>query len=290
MRTSLGCSILIVVLGGGAGCKKQSQQVAAPADAGAPLAPADASAVATAPPPDAGSSADAAVASSFFPARFADKQGVILAEQRGGSVEGIADGTVVTIGEVSESMMGSEGDSMAEVSADGKTAKVPMIRLLREQSIQRSPDGKFAVLSQIESCGDLCHTMHFVIAADGRRVRLGDGVVDVVVAWKKDGSELAVGSGHLWIVTLSDLSVRKVDAYTAPAYGPDGTLYARDHDGSAFIVGGAGAPKRVWKAPPKEPSELELDEYGADDPDPVRFDDKGQVIYEPEYLGPPGGE
>ena len=289
MRTPLGCSILIaVVLGGGAGCKKKSQ---AAADAGATISTvADASASATAAPPDAGPGADAAIASAFFPARLGDKQGVILAEQPGGSVEGIADGTLVDIGEVSESSMGSEGDSMAEVSAGGKTAKVPMIRLMREQSIQRSPDGKFAVLSQIESCGDLCHTMHFLVAADGRRVRLGDGVVDVVVAWKKDGSELAVGSGHLWIVTLADLSVRKVETYTAPIYGPDGTLYARDHDGSAFIVAGSGAPKRVWQAPPREPSEVELDEYGADDPDPVRFDDKGQPIYEPEYVGPPGGE
>jgi hypothetical protein len=299
VRTRLGWSILmLVVLGDGAGCKKRSEEVAA-SDAGSASAGSTSAGStsagstipgsATASHEDAGSSRDAAAAAAaFFPARFGEKQGVILADVRGGSVEGIADGTVVAIGEINEASMGSEGESTAEVSAAGKTAKVPMIRLLREESIQRSPDGRFAVLSQIESCGDLCHTVHFLIAADGRRVKLGDGVVDVVVAWKKDGTELAVGSGHLWIVSLVNLSVRTVDAFTAPAYGPDGTLYARDHQGSAFIVGSAGAPRRVWQAPEQEPSDL--DEYGADDPDPIRFDDKGQPIYEPEYVGPPDGE
>jgi hypothetical protein len=48
-------------------------------------------------------------------------------------------------------------------AARGRTAKVPMIHLLREASIQRSPRGTFAVLSQIETCGDLCHSMHFIL-------------------------------------------------------------------------------------------------------------------------------
>ena len=254
--------MMMIALGVASGCRKQS-------DAGAGSPP-------------------AAAGAAFFPDKLAEKQGVILADTRGGTVEGIADGTVVDIGEMNEAMMGSEESSTAAVTANGRTVKVPMIHLLREASIQRSSDGKFAVLSQIESCGDLCHSMHFIVAADGRRVRLGDGVADIVVAWKKDGTEVAVGSGHLWIVALDDLTVRNVESYTAPAYGPDGTLYVRDHDGSAFIVAGAAAPRRVWKAPPVEPSGD--DEYGADDPDPVRFDDRGKPIYEPEYVGPPGGE
>lgn len=287
--------VMVFALGVATGCKKSeeappaqagSKGAAIPADAGA----APVSGVATGSPiADAGSGSPAAPAgAAFFPDKLDEKQGVILADTRGGTVEGIADGTLVDIGEMNEASMGSDESSTATVTAGGKTSKVPMIHLLREASIQRSPDGKFAVLSQIEHCGDLCHTMHFIVAADGRRARLGDGVVDVVVAWKKDGTEVALGSGHLWIIALDDLAVRKVETYTAPAYGPDATLYVRDHDGSAFIVAGAAAPKPVWKAPAREPSDD--DEYGADDPDPVRFDDKGAPIYEPEYVGPPGGE
>jgi hypothetical protein len=288
---------MMIALGVAAGCRKKGDEAVPPAQAGStgpassstPDAAAPAvSGTATGSPGEDGGSAPPAPEAAFLPAKLGEKQGVILADTRGGTVEGIADGTVVDIGEMNEAMMGSDESSTASVTAGGKTVTVPMIHLLREASMQRSPDGKFAVLSQIESCGDLCHSMHFIVAADGRRARLGDGVVDIVVAWKKDGTEVAVGSGHLWIIALDDLTVRKVESYTAPAYGADGMLYARDHDGSAFIVAGAAAPRRVWKAPPKEPSED--DEYGADDPDPVRFDDKGVPIYEPEYVGPPGGE
>jgi hypothetical protein len=222
------------------------------------------------------------VKAGFLPATIAEQKGVVFAETAGAAVEGIPDGTLVDVTDRSESGMGMD-DASYEVSYQGKTVKLAGARLVTEDGLQRSPDGKLAVFSIIESCGDLCHSVIYVIAADGRRAKVGDGVADLVVAWRKDGAEVAIGSGMLHLVDTATLAVRDVEKYTAPAYGPDGTLYVRDHEtGSAFTIAGTDKPKRVWKNPEK----LEHDEYGAEDPPPVTFDAKGAPEFELPSYGP----
>jgi len=284
-----------------AGCKKQAaNKTADPAVAGSGSdgsgsGSADGSAgsgSATGSGSDAGSGSAPAAPAAFLPAKLDAKQGIVFAETRGGTVDAIGadkarttlpDGTVVEIAEVKEADMSTSDEASVDVVVGGKTVTVPAARVLLEATLQRSPDGAFAVMSVIESCGDLCHTIHYAIASDGRRAKLGDGVADVVVAWSKDGKQAAIGSGNLWLVSLPDLAVRLVEGFTAPAYAPDGTLYVRDHDGSAYTGVESGKKKRVFKAEPLEPEE---GDYGADDPPPVEFDAKGK----PDFAlpGPPG--
>jgi hypothetical protein len=227
-----------------------------------------------------------AAATSFIPAKLDEKKGIAFAETQGGTVEGkgadgakvpIKDGTLLDVAEVKEADMSSGPDpASVDVTIGGKTVSVPAANVLLESTLTRSADNKFAVFTFIDSCGDLCHTMLFVLSAEGKRAKLGDGVADRVVAWRKDGKELAVGSGTLWLVALPDLTVKNIENYTAPAYAPDGTLYVRDQAGSAFTLAADGKAKRVWKNKQKR----EEDEYGADDPGPVEFDSTGKPKYE----------
>jgi hypothetical protein len=271
-----------------ASCKKASKTAPASGSAGSGSAQATGSGSAE----GSGSAAMSPPApTTFFPAKLDDKQGVAFAETKGGTVEGkaadgtkvsIKDGTRLDVAEVKEADMSTDDAATVDVKVDGKTVALPMGAVLLEGSLTRSPDGKVAVFTYIDSCGDLCHTMLHVVTDDGRRAKLGDGVADRVVAWRKDGKQAAVGSGQLWLVTLPDLTVKHLEKYTAPAYAPDGTLYVRDQDGSAYTLAADGKAKRVWKAKKVAPDEA--DEYGADDPPPVELDSAGKPKFElPEY-------
>jgi hypothetical protein len=228
-------------------------------------------------------------ASRMVPSKLGDKQGIIFAETAGSTVAGkgdggatvaIPDGAAVEIVAENEAMMGGgEEDASTVILHEGKKLTVPAIRLLVEGALERSPDGRLAVFSTIVSCGDLCHRELYVLAADGRRERLGDGVADVVVAWSKDGKQAAVGSGQLWLVDIATLRVTPLESYTAPAYAPDGTLYIRDQDGSAYILAAGSEPRLVFKAE-KDEAEPEEDDYGADDPMPVEFDAAGKPQFD----------
>ena len=77
-----------------------------------------------------------------------------------------------------------------------------------------------------------------------------------------------------------------LESYTAPAYAPDGTLYIRDQDGSAYIFAAGSKPRLVFKAE-KDEAEPEEDDYGADDPMPVEFDAAGKPQFDVR-VGPSG--
>jgi hypothetical protein len=263
-------SIGIVVLATGLviGCDKK------PNKAPDPVAPAAAPAVA---PP---------VAGPFLPAKISDQQGIAFAEFAGQAIEAkgpdgarflIKVGTVLVVDKAAELAMGDPDVATDEVTVAGKKLLVPSKSVIVESRLSRSLDGSAALFSVTDSCGDACHTLLFVVTPDGRRTKLGDGVIDVVAAWRKDGKELAVGSGGLWIVSLPDLAVRTLGDYTAPAYGPDGTLFVRHHDGSGFKLVGEAA-KRVFVAKKQPPAEE--GDYGADDPSPPTFDAAGKPKFD----------
>lgn len=204
--------------------------------------------------------ADAAVP-PFFPAKLTEREGIIFADKPGGSVEGIADGTKIEVVEVKELGVGQGEDGAVTIKHAGKQLVLPPERVILADTLRRSPDGSYAVFYAMTGCGDLCHTVLYVVAADGRRAKLGEGGVDLVASWQPN--VVAIGSATLWTVTLPDLKVTAHAGYTAPAYGPDGTLYVRDKGGSAFkLVDGKAT--RVWK------STREPDEDGSD-PMPVTF-------------------
>ncbi|HUQ02573.1 MAG TPA: hypothetical protein VM261_08770 [Kofleriaceae bacterium] len=278
MKHSIALAISLAALA--PGCKEKAK----PPPAGSTAPAADAATAAPTPEP--------AKPLAFLPAKLAEKLGVLFAAAQGGTIEGksasgaiekLKDGTVVEVGEIVEPDM-SSGDTppTAQVTVGGKTYTVRTHEVLTEANLARSPDGTAAIFSVVTSCGDLCHTDAWLVTSAGKRASLGEGGVDTVTAWRKDGKEVAIGSSGLVIVALPDLTVRTLDDYTAPAYGPDGTLYVRDHDGSAFTLGANDKATRVWKAP-KQPAadsdEGEEGEYGGDAPTPVTFDPAGKPKY-----------
>ena len=199
-------------------------------------------------------------------------------------MKGIPDGTPVVIADVKEIGVGSMEDATLTVEHGGKKVELPADRVLVSgiiDAIHRSPDGKHAVFAPITACGDMCHTVLWLLsAADGKRVKLGEGGPDVNVAWHPDGTTVAVGSGSLWLVSLTDHEVKPMEGFTSPAYSPDGALYVRDPDGSAYLVT-TGKPKKVWTAE-KDP-EADEDEMGAEDPKPVDFEN-GVPDFELSYV------
>jgi hypothetical protein len=214
-----------------------------------------------------------------------EKKGVIFADKQGAAVKGLADGTLVEVTNVKDMGVGSQDNGEITVKSDaGKTIKLAADRVLIDDALTRSTDGKYAVFAPVVACGDFCHTVLWFIGADGRRAKLGDGGVDINVSWSPDGKTAAVSSGSLWLVTLADFTVKSVEGYTSPAYGPDGTLYVRNPDGSAFTLG-EGKPKRVWKAPKLSDEDREMN--APDDPEPVTFKNGKPVLDHPWFDGPP---
>jgi hypothetical protein len=263
-------------------CGKKAEE-ARPPDPGAAPPPvaaiADAQPVAVAP----AGPADAAPA-PFLPATIDAKSGVVFAEQAGGAVEGIADGTIVKVIDEAGGAVGDQADATVTIEHGGKKLTVRMDRVLREGSVERlyrSPDGKHAVFAPIVACGDFCHSVLWLISTvDGRRVKLGDGGPDTHVAWHPDGSTVAVGSGSLWIVSRADHAVTAMAEHTSPSYSPDGTLYIRDRAGSAYTIASGGKPVRVWDSEKEDGDE---DEMSSDDPKPVEFED-GKPNFELVYF------
>lgn len=266
MKTMTLCALAVALVG----CGKKTEQTK-PADpaAAAPEAPAATAGVADAQP------AAAPATPSFLPAAIDEKSGIVFAEKAGGLVEGIKDGTPVAVVAEKDGMVGDEEDASVTIEHGGKKVELKTDRVLRGgtlDGIHRSADGKYAVFSPVVGCGDICHSVLWLIrTADGQRVLIGEGGPDVHVAWHPDGSTVAVGSGSLWVVSLADYKATPMEGYLSPSYAPDGTLYVRNHDGSAFTVG-KGKPVRVWKAPKREAME---DDEGmpSEDPTPVEFAD-----------------
>jgi len=230
-----------------------------PASGSAPAAPADAAAP--------------AAKTELLPAKLGDNEGVVFAEKQGekvtATVKGqsvmIPDGTKVEIVGENEIGVGSPEEAHLTVKFEHHKVVLKADRVLREGSLKRSADGKHAVFMAITACGDLCHSVMYLLGTDGTRTKLGEGGPDVTVAWTAD--KVAVGNHGLWIATLADHAVKSLEGYTSPAFSPDGVLYVRDHEGSAYKLDG-DKPMRVWQAKKKKAAEDMVEE----DPAPVTFE------------------
>jgi hypothetical protein len=258
-------AFVVVVFLALASCAKKKKEEPAPAPASG--SPAAAPVAVDAAPP--------AAKAELLPAKLGEKDGIVFSEKAGeqvtASLKGqsvmIPDGTRVEVVGEKEAMAGSGEDATVTVKYDGKEVELREDRVLREGMLKRSADGKHAVFLAYTSCGDLCHTVMYLLSTDGRRTKLGEGGPDMTVAWGKD--TVAVGNQGLWIATLADHSVKPLEDYTSPAYSPEGVLYVRNFDGAAFEVKG-DKPTQVWK-PKKKKKEPDSDEMPAEDPPPVTF-------------------
>jgi hypothetical protein len=278
------CAVWVLMAGlVGCGNKADEKTQGAPAEAKAAVAEAP---PVTAEPPAAPVPAPPdAAPPDFLPVAIDKKSGIVFADKAGGMVKGIKDGTIVEVVGESGGAVGDMADATVTIKHEGKKAKLRADRVLRDtdiEQIRRSPDNQHAVFSPIYACGDMCHSVLWLISAkDGKRLKLGEGGPDVNVAWHPKGGTVAVGSGALWIVSLADYKVKPMKDYTSPAYSPDGTLYVRDHKGSAFTVG-TGKPARVWDAGDEGEGEDEED-MDVEDPRPVEFKD-GKPSFDLHYF------
>jgi hypothetical protein len=277
------------------GCRGKTEQAkpadpeAAAAKSAAAATPSAGAALDGSPPAAAVAGPPDAAPAPFLPPSIDEKSGIIFADKPGGTVKGIKDGTPVAVVGESETGVGSMADSTVTIKVDGKKLTLGAGHVLRDgtvDAIHRSPDNKHAVFAPIVACGDMCHTELWMInATDGTRVKLGEGGPDVNVAWHPKGGTAAVGSASLWIVSLADYKVKALDDFLSPSYSPDGTLYARAHDGDAFTIG-KGKPVRVWDAGDVDPSTGEAKVEGEDDDEEVYADAPKPVEFvdgKPDY-------
>jgi hypothetical protein len=256
--------VLLVVVA----CSKKKEAPPAPA-------PASGSAVATAP---ADAAAPAAAKTELLPAKLGEKEGVVFSEKAGEQVTAsfkgqsvmIPDGTKVEVAAEKEVGVGDQEDASVTVKFDGKDVELEADRVITEGALQRSQDGKHAVFTVITACGDLCHTAIYLLSADGKRTKVGEGGPDTTVAWTAD--KVAIGNGSLRVVTLANHEVKPFEDYTSPAYSPDGVLYVRNREGAAFKVEG-DKPTQVWKPKKKkEPADDGEGDMVEEDPAPVTFE------------------
>jgi hypothetical protein len=209
---------------------------------------------------------------------FSEKPGGVVKALGGGKASDLKDGDTVKYVD-DNGGIGMGEDTVATVVARKKRIKVPNGQVILEDRLQRSPDRKWAVFSALTACGDFCYATGWLLGPD-LRLRLSESGFgpDVVVAWRSDREEVAIGSRGLSLVSLTDAKVTTSNGYTSPAYGPDGRLYVRGKDKSdavyEWVLG--GTPRKVLAmagAPP--PSESE-DDRG--DPDPVTFAADGRLV------------
>lgn len=257
----------------------------APRPSPVPLPVADASSPADVSPTDA---PDARVEAEPFSigARIPEGQGVIFGERAGAAVtlhpaQGpdltLADGERVTF--VDEHVGVGAGDSHAVVEARGVRGAVPNARVVTEGRLHRGPDGRAAVFTAVATCGDLCHAEVWLLGGGDARTQVtADAGPEVVVAWSPDGARLALGTGALHLVTLADGRDARVDDVTAPAFAPDGALFARGArgDDAVFALSDGAPPRRVYAPPGRPPPPAEGE--AALDPTPVTFERDGSVL------------
>jgi hypothetical protein len=216
--------------------------------------------------------------------------GVIVAEQAGATVAlhpehgpdlALADGERVTYVDDTAGM--GEHDTQvgatATVEARGVRGTVPNARVLTEARLHRAPGGGAAVFAATYLCGDFCHAEMWLLGAAGRRARITrDAGPEVVVAWRPDGERVAIGSRGLYVVDVASGRVEAVDGLTAPAYAPDGALFARGarEDDAVFALADGAAPRRVFAAPGRPPAPVA--DVPTGDPSPVAFEQEGAVL------------
>lgn len=212
---------------------------------------------------------------------FCPKAGCsVTATLEGGGTRALAAGTRVRYLE-DDAMAGGDGEGVkATIELDGKKATVPNVAVITEERLARAPGGAAAVFTVIESCGDFCHSEIWVIGG-ARAVKLADadsGPDAPQVAWSPDGRRVAVGTWVLHVVELPGLALRQDDSLVAPAFAPDGALYARDHDTLQLVAVAPDGGKRKLGKVPRGKAPATEDEMMPSFPSPPRFEDGGRVV------------
>jgi hypothetical protein len=249
----------------------------------------DASAVASDAATDARDAAPSPQALSIFGAPLAEGVGLIIGASRGATVtltpeqSGVApidlrDGERVRYLD-DDAQMGVDRGT-ARIEARGVEGRVPNGAVITEERLHRSPDGRWAVFSTIESCGDYCHAGLALLSATERRDLCEHELCagpEIVVAWSADGQRLAVGSHQLTIVSLATQAIRRIEQRSSPAFSRDGRLFVRGitEDDGVFEVTDA-AERRVYSA--RGRARVSTVDVPIGPPTPVVFEQDGAVL------------
>jgi hypothetical protein len=172
-------------------------------------------------------------------------------EQRGVAPIALRDGEPVRYLE-DDAMMGVE-EGTALIEARGVRGRVPNGAVITEERLRRSPDGRWAVFSAIESCGDFCHSGLRLLSREQRR-DLCDAPLCAgpapIVRWSADGRTLVIDSHGVRVISLGTLAVRSVSSVGSPVFSPAGRLFVRGvtEDDGVFEVTDAPEPRRLFGA------------------------------------------
>jgi hypothetical protein len=199
----------------------------------------------------------------------------------GGNPFDLKDGEMVKFVD-DNSGIGMGEETVARVVARKKKVNAPNGRIILENRLHRSPDGKWAVFSAFTDCGDFCYANGWLFG-NGLRLLLSAGGFgpDVTVAWRADGKEVAVGSRALFLVSLPDGKVTHSDDLTSPAYGPDSRLFVRASGAGSDAVYEwvrGGKPRKILTMRGGPPQSEEG--FDAGDPAPVTFASDGALTAE----------
>jgi hypothetical protein len=271
---------------GGASSSAAVRATTATTGAAARAAP-DASVIATDAATDA--TAPSLQALSIFGAPLAEGVGVIFSadanatitltpERPGAAPIELRDGERVRYVDDDAQMGNSEGTALIE--ARGVQGRVPNGAVITEGRLRRSPDGRWAIFSTIESCGDYCHAGLVLLSAGARRDLCEHEQCagpEIGVAWSADGQRLAIGSEQLVIVSLATQSIRRIEQRSSPAFSRDGRLFVRGitEDDGVFEVTDA-ADRRVFGA--RGSARVSTVDVPIGPPAPVVFEQNGAVL------------
>lgn len=181
----------------------------------------------------------------------------------------VEDGTPLEL--IAEQSGPGFGRAEAEVVIGGDKGVLPNVAAMVGERVRTSPASKVTIFFATSRCSPICSAEVWGLHADGRRVMLGDGVIDPVVAFSPDGLQAAVGGGGLWLLLVGTWRTLHYGEFTAPAFAPDDALFVRHHGTSdtVFQLFFGGQAALVVTVPGKPATE---------EPIPVTFEDGGATV------------
>lgn len=133
----------------------------------------------------------------------------------------------------------SELFDTVSIDIDGQKAWVAEMDIIGPDG---SPDGRWHLVYGLAGRGDCNHCAAYLVGPRQQVVELSAVSCESEWAWRPDGKAFAFGGWSLQVVSLADgdggTILATFEGATAPAYAPDGRLFARRNVGVGESEGG----------------------------------------------------